>query len=566
MPPNPQINIASLTFDDIKASLKTYLTREGSPFSVYTGSAFDSLLDVFAYNTLFYSFYSNMVANESFLETASIENNIVSLLKPLGVFVEGKQSSLCGITASSITGTVPVVSYSTVFSGSNTLGNFKFYSIDDVTLTTTPTKINLYESKFLVKNIPIAVDISNQKAFLGDTNIDTKTLSVFVNGTKWSKFNNTQINTGPNSNIYFVDRTSSGFYLVFGKKTINDYQSSYGKNILNSDIVTVSYMTPSGTISNEITTIISNNIVISPTKTTGGTDKPDLDLFRSFGPKLFAANDRAVTKEDYYGILLQYSDLSSLIETKNQINIWGGDELDPPIYGRVFVSYSGITLTQTSPIVVQSMEYLKSKSIVTVVPEYVRMQPIKIKFKALVQNTQNTPATIKSTLEAYFNTIKIFNNPINDTIITSVVKSLSQSTNATVAVQDPTLSLLVNGSTTTKNFYFKTELKQPEVSTVGTIVSSDPFQYTGITSVIKDVSSSDSSVVIGQLFVYNNANNQQLQNLGFVNYKTGYITLKPNILPTASSININVVPKNFNTINIKQELVPEVEVTVETPQ
>ena len=71
----PQINIASLTFDDIKASLKTYLTREGSPFSVYTGSAFDSLLDVFAYNTLFYSFYSNMVANESFLETASIENN-----------------------------------------------------------------------------------------------------------------------------------------------------------------------------------------------------------------------------------------------------------------------------------------------------------------------------------------------------------------------------------------------------------------------------------------------------------------------------------------------------------
>lgn len=562
----PQINIASLTFDDIKASLKTYLTREDSPFSVYTGSAFDSLLDVFAYNTLFYSFYSNMVANESFLETASIENNIVSLLKPLGVFVEGKQSSLCGITASSITGTVPVVSYSTVFSGSNTLGNFKFYSIDDVTLTTTPTKINLYESKFLVKNIPIAVDISNQKAFLGDTNIDTKTLSVFVNGTKWSKFNNTQINTGPNSNIYFVDRTSSGFYLVFGKKTINDYQSSYGKNILNSDIVTVSYMTPSGTISNEITTIISNNIVISPTKTTGGTDKPDLDLFRSFGPKLFAANDRAVTKEDYYGILLQYSDLSSLIQTKNQINIWGGDELDPPIYGRVFVSYSDSTLTKTSPIVVQSMEYLKSKSIVTVVPEYVRMQPIKIKFKALVQNTQNTPATIKSTLEAYFNTIKIFNNPINDTIITSVVKSLSQSTNATVAVQDPTLSLLVNGSTTTKNFYFKTELKQPEVSTVGTIVSSDPFQYTGITSVIKDVSSSDSSVVIGQLFVYNNANSQQLQNLGFVNYKTGYITLKPNILPTASSININVVPKNFNTINIKQELVPEVEVTVETPQ
>lgn len=562
----PQINIASLTFDDIKASLKTYLTREDSPFSVYTGSAFDSLLDVFAYNTLFYSFYSNMVANESFLETASIENNIVSLLKPLGVFVEGKQSSLCGITASSITGTVPVVSYSTVFSGSNTLGNFKFYSIDDVTLTTTPTKINLYESKFLVKNIPIAVDISNQKAFLGDTNIDTKTLSVFVNGTKWSKFNNTQINTGPNSNIYFVDRTSSGFYLVFGKKTINDYQSSYGKNILNSDIVTVSYMTPSGTISNEITTIISNNIVISPTKTTGGTDKPDLDLFRSFGPKLFAANDRAVTKEDYYGILLQYSDLSSLIQTKNQINIWGGDELDPPIYGRVFVSYSDSTLTKTSPIVVQSMEYLKSKSIVTVVPEYVRMQPIKIKFKALVQNTSNISATIKSTLEAYFNTIKIFNNPINDTIITSIVKSLSQSTNATVAVQDPTLSLLVNGSTTTKNFYFKTELKQPEVSTVGTIVSSDPFQYTGITSVIKDVSSSDSSVVIGQLFVYNNANSQQLQNLGFVNYKTGYITLKPNILPTASSININVVPKNFNTINIKQELVPEVEVTVETPQ
>lgn len=562
---NPQINIASLSFDDIKASLKDYITnQDGSPFSSYTGSAFDSLLDIFAYNTLFYSFYSNMVANESFLDTATLENNIISLIKPLGVLVPGKSCSAMGITAS-VPISKSVVSYSTIFSGTNSSGTFKFYSIDDLNLSSTPTKINLYESNFVAKNIPINVDIPNQKAFLGDTNIDIYTLTVFVNGVKWSKHNNFEIKTGSSDNVYFVDRTTSGFYLIFGKKTINDYQSSFGKNVSISDVVTISYLSPSGTISNGISSIVSAGIVVNQSSiSTGGTDGVNLELYRNFAPKLFASNDRAVTKDDYYGVLLQYPNLPSLITTKEQINVWGGDELNPPIYGRVFVSFAGESLSKDTASVVQSMEYIKNKSIVTIIPEYVRMQPIIIKFDITVSNTTDTANTIKNKIETYYNT-KTFNNNINDTIIRDIVRSLSNSSLSTINITKTTLNLNVYGSTAIKNVYFKNEFKRPnQADAAGTVVTSGIFSYNSNNITLKDIPTTfnaNNEAIFGNLCGFNTADNSNVGILGFVNYESGYITIKPKILPS-SATEIGITPKNTNIINMKQELIPTVIVSV----
>ena len=274
---NPKINISSLTFDDIKTSLKGYLNNPTlNPQFVgydFDGSALNTLLDIFSYNTLFYSFYSNMIANETFLSTASLESSIVSLVKPLGYLVPGKTSAKIELNASPASGSVVVVPYSTVFTGFSPSGNsYLFYSIEQVSVASA-TDLTVYEAKSVVNDIEASVDITEQKVFLGNTNIDINTLTLKVNGVTWTKYNTFQSNPGSGGTVYFLDRTSSGFYVIFGKKNINDYQSTFGKTISATDVVTVSYLIPSGIGANNISSVTNTNLVInSVIASNGGTN------------------------------------------------------------------------------------------------------------------------------------------------------------------------------------------------------------------------------------------------------------------------------------------------------
>ena len=558
---NPQINISSLTFDDIKSSLKTYITQNGSPFQSYVGSAFDSLLDVFAYNTLFYSYYSNMIANETFLDTATIENNIVSLVKPLGVLVGGKSSSSKSITATSTETIITISAYFTAFSGSNNTSSYNFYTIGDIPVTSEPTTMDIYEAKTVVKNLVITTDIIKQNAFLGNTNIDINTLTVKVNGVVWSKYNNSQTNPGADSQTYFIDRTSSGFYLIFGKKTLNDYQSSFGKSITYSDVVTVSYLVPSGEIANGVSIVSNANVTISDqTVSSGGTDAVDLDLIRYFAPKMFSANDRAVTRDDYIGLLLNSKLLPSNISTERLINIWGGEEADPPAYGRVFVSFANSLLTKNTPSVVSCINYLKSKSMVTIIPEYTGMQLIGVELSVSYSGGTDTGAVIKSTIEKYYNTTKEgFNNSVIVSDIVSLIRALPNSASAAINITNTKLTLAVFGSSSSKNVYFKNKLKIPTTQAAGQVISTEIFSYGGQNITLKDIITSGTNE--GNLYGFNTSNNN-IGILGYINYENGYVTIKPNVLPTYEETKITAIPANINKIDIKNELVPEITATV----
>jgi len=555
---NPQINISSLTFDDIKSSLKTYITQNGSPFQSYVGSAFDSLLDVFAYNTLFYSYYSNMIANETFLDTATIENNIVSLVKPLGVLVGGKSSSSKSITATSTETIITISAYSTAFSGSNNTSSYNFYTIEDIPVTSQPMTMAIYEAKTVVKNLVITTDIIKQSAFLGNTNIDINTLTVKVNGAPWSKYNNSQTNPGPNRETYFIDRTSSGFYLIFGKKTLNDYQSSFGKSIAYSDVVTVSYLVPSGEIANGVSIVSNANVTISnQTVSSGGTDAVDLDLIRYFAPKMFSANDRAVTRDDYIGLLLSSGLLPS---SSNQINIWGGEEADPPAYGRVFVSFANSSLTKNTPSVVSCINYLKSKSMVTIIPEYTGMQPIGVELSVSYSGGTDTGAVIKSTIQNYYNGTKVgFNNSVIVSDIISLIRALPNSASAAINITNTKLTLSVFGSGSSKNVYFKNKLKIPTTQAAGQVISTEIFSYGGQNITLKDIITLGTNE--GNLYGFNTSNTN-IGILGYINYENGYVTIKPNVLPTYEETKITAIPANINKIDIKNELVSKITATV----
>ena len=143
---NPQINISSLDFDGLKSSLKEYL--KGLPNSDlnsfnYDGSAINTLLDVFSYNTLYYAYYANMIANEMFLETAQLENNFVSLLKPLGILLPSRTCSTSEITAISSVTNSTITAYETYFIGINSGGlPYRLYTTENISLSAIPSRIS----------------------------------------------------------------------------------------------------------------------------------------------------------------------------------------------------------------------------------------------------------------------------------------------------------------------------------------------------------------------------------------------------------------------------------------
>jgi hypothetical protein len=226
---NPKINISSLDFDGIKASLKAYLSTK-SQFAGYdfNGSVMNVLLDVLAYNTLFYGYYTNMIANETFLDTAQIENNVIRLTNVLGVVVPNKTCAKSTIVASSST-PISIVAHSTIFTGNDLSGTvYKFYPISNATVSSN-TLFDVYEASSVANKLQITVDTTKQTAFLG-TNVDPRTVKVQVNGIEWTQYDGT-FTPNSNSTVFYIERTTDELQVVFGKKNSTDYASSYGKQI-----------------------------------------------------------------------------------------------------------------------------------------------------------------------------------------------------------------------------------------------------------------------------------------------------------------------------------------------
>lgn len=566
----PQINISSLDFQSIKNSLKTYLQTK-SEFSGYdfNGTALNSLLDVFAYNTLYYSYYANMVANEAFLDTAKLERNIVSLVKPLGYVVPSKTSSKVEMTVSTKTGVASPFTfnaYTDFFSGispNNVV--YKYYSTKSITLTTgTSQNITLYEATSVVNNLPVSVETVNQKAFLASTNIDISTLTVKVNGEVWTRYNTYNPSSDPEGKVYFIDRLSNGFYLIFGKRTINDYQSSFGKNIEPTDVVTVSYLVPSGTVSNGVSSFSNSSLsVLSNTQSNNGTDGPDLDLVKFFAPKLLAANDRAITKDDYYGLLLSSNLLPSGINKKEQINIWGGDEADPASYGRVFISYADTNLTSTNPTVTKNVNFLKDKSIVTVIPEYIKSQIVNVTLNFNVRGiVSDQLSSIQTSINNIYNQNLAFNNNVNSTSIRDVLfETYPNITSFDIVSANVILDVFGSGSQ--KYLYFKNTLKRPAITVttgaMGRIISSSIFNYNGTTISLSDFLPFPSAT-IGELVAINSAGLRitSIPKLGTVDYAKGIVYINSGVLPESTNIRVAGTVENSNNIIMKDEYIPSV--------
>ena len=352
----PFTKYTNLDFDQIKTSIKDYL-RANSTFSDFDfeGSNFSVLIDTLAYNTYITAFNSNMIVNESFLDSATLRENVVSLARNIGYVPRSRSASKATVSFSVETdATTPTLTLEAglVCVGTTNQSNYIFSSPENITTTVsdgtaTFSDINIYQGTFLRNTFTVDGSL-DQRFILNNSFIDTSTIVVNVKGVgesglgkEYSLVDNI-LNINANSEIYLLQEVQDEKYeLLFG-------DGYFGKKLENGAVITVSYIVTDGTEGNGAASFAFsgrfldnlNNTVV-PTNTinvttvnsaSNGGDIESVDSIKYFAPRIYSSQYRAVTARDYEAIIqLVYPNTES-------VSVVGGEELDPPQFGNVVIS------------------------------------------------------------------------------------------------------------------------------------------------------------------------------------------------------------------------------------
>ena len=351
----PFTKFTNLDFDQIKTSIKDYL-RANSTFTDFDfeGSNFSVLLDTLAYNTYITAFNSNMVVNESFLDSATLRENVVSLARNIGYVPRSRTSSkavisFSGSTASDTATVTLKAGLVCVGSADNT--SYTFSIPENITRpvvngTVGFSSISVYQGTFLTKQFVVDGSL-DQRFLLDNPNIDTSTISVYIKGIndsglgiEYSLVENI-LDINSKSEIYLIQEVQDEKYeLLFG-------DGRFGKKLENNAVVTVQYIVTNGPEGNGCSNfsfqgnlrsssdqpISLGTVTVSTNQSSqNGAEIEDITSIKYFAPRIYSAQYRAVTARDYEVIIKKiYPDTES-------VAIIGGEELDPPEYGNVIIS------------------------------------------------------------------------------------------------------------------------------------------------------------------------------------------------------------------------------------
>jgi len=564
-----QVNLSELDFDNIRQSLVNYLRNQDTVKDFnFEGSAINFLLDLLAYNTLYYAHFANMISGEAFLDSAQLERSIVSLVKPLGYVLPTRISSKARIKLENVT-TVTIIDPFTI----NVIGTtpeglqYNFWNINQIPVTNNSTDyFTVHEGTLNTLTYGgNGFDYPDQKILIPDLTLDINTLKVSVKRTTDSNYKFWQLvdtYSGqfiePTNNLYSLERTSGGFVVKFRTTATST------TNLIAGDLVKIQYLSSNGANGNRAGTfrgsiIPSGSVVRTLQSSVGGLNSPNLEEAKTIAPLIFSAQQRLVTKSDYKGYLAQlgYPDAY----------VWGGEENSPPIYGRLLFSISGINTTDNS-IIRDVTTKLKERSVVTVLPEYVN--PVSLRVNLTTNISYDETATIQPDTAVALIKQEILNKyPVG-----AYATSLKLSEIREIVEQyegfnldsfsNVTLQYSVSPTNRTKSLNFKNKIRTPTSSTQnGYALVSSIFTSTSYTQSqvqIRDVpiifQNTENPPEIGKLKLY--AINQEgvitaiNASVGDINYKTGVVTLSPNL--SNSSFDIIVAPANTNDIISKDEI------------
>ena len=417
-----KLQITDLEFDTIKSNLKSYLSAQ-TQFVDYDfeGSGMSVLIDMLAYNTHYTGYYANMLGNEMFMDSSSLRDSVVSHAKHLNVIptsVKTPTAKLNFTFTPTGTPTALTIAKNTQFTSSVDGISYTF-----VTNTTTSvprsttgtyiaTAVEVKEGKILNKSYTVNSADATQRFIIPNANVDTATLAVTVQNSSsdstvatYTDGNAVEVTTIKGTDkVFFLQEVESQKYeITFGDGAV-------GKQLSDGNIVFIEYIVTSGTTANKASAFVAsgsvagltsaNYVLTLNTAATGGADIQTTESLKFLAPKLYQAQKRATTKDDYKAMLLeQRPDIESIV-------VYGGEDADPVQYGKVFIALKPTGSASYSTAVKTSIknDILKKSNVVTVIPELI--DPIL--YYLLIDTTVNydpvTNLTNENTLKTNINT------------------------------------------------------------------------------------------------------------------------------------------------------------------
>ena len=350
----PFTKFTNLDFDQIKTSIKDYL-RANSTFTDFDfeGSNFSVLIDTLAYNTYITAFNSNMVVNESFLDSATVRENVVSLARNIGYVPRSRTAAKAQVSFNVSEVDTPIITLQAGLVCVGSVDNTSYtFSIPDnissnvVEGTASFNNIDIYQGTFLTKQFVVDGSL-DQRFILNNPFIDTSTISVYVKGindsglgVEYSSVDNI-LEVNSTSRIYLLQEVQDEKYeLLFGDGLI-------GQKLENNAVITVNYIVTDGEDGNGAASFsfsgsirnanngainIGSVSVITNQSSQNGSEIESIDSVKYFAPRIYSSQYRAVTSRDYEAIIKKiYPDTES-------VAVIGGEELDPPEFGTVSIS------------------------------------------------------------------------------------------------------------------------------------------------------------------------------------------------------------------------------------
>ena len=411
------VNFANLDFDQVKTTLKEYL-QSNSNFTDYNfeGSNLSTVLDVLAYNTYITSYNANMVANEVFIDSATLRENVVALARNIGYLPRSRTAARATVTffvdCSNITPAPsnltlnkgPVAATSSAFGNSSLV----FSICEDITV---PVKdgiarfnnISIYEGTLLNSEFTNSAANPNQRFILPNTGIDTSLIKIKVKnnsfstaGVKYSS-QDSLFDITPLSKVFFLQEIDDERYEIFFGDGI------FGTKLSEGNVVEVDYIVSSGDGGNAVRNFqfagkltytrnateytVSSGVSLLTTglPASGGEQIESVDSIKKFAPRIYASQNRALTSNDY----------ESLIPTKiypetESISVFGGEDLVPPQYGKVFISIKPRTGDFLPNLIKENIRLrLKKYAVAGIVPEILDLKYLYIEVDSKIYYNSN---------------------------------------------------------------------------------------------------------------------------------------------------------------------------------
>ena len=600
----PLVNFSNLDFDQVKTSLKDYL-RSNSDFTDYDfeGSNLSSILDVLAYNTYITSYNANMVTNEVFIDSATLRENVVSLARNIGYLPRSRTASTATISFFvDVTGVTPAPATITLnkgpvasSAGQTGVNSYVFCILEDITVpvftdsngTAVATFDNVKISEgTLVTNAFTSSSVNpDQKFILPNSGIDTSLMTVTVRsnasettGAKYSS-QNSIFDIDSSSKVYFLQEIEDERYEIFFGDDI------FGKKLEEGNYVTVEYVVSSGDAANGISNFtfagrlsyIRNaqsysvttgvSLLSTDLKSTGGESIETVDSIKKFAPRIYASQNRAVSANDYETLIP-----AKIYPETESISVFGGEELVPPQYGKVFISIKPRTGDFLPNLIKENIKTrLKKYAVAGIVPEILDLKYLYIEVDSKIYYNSNLAPSgeyvstlVQQNTESYAESTEL--NRYGARFKYSKFLKVIDESDAAVTSNITTLQIRRDMRAVLNSFAeyqigFGNEFYIKSMS--GYNIKSTAFRVSGIS---QDVYLSDipnSNRETGSIFFFTlpsvNSTSPTIirRNVGTINYKSGIITLNPvNILSGKlkdgqTIVELSACPKSNDVIGLQ---------------